>query len=230
MRFQPHPPVRTVAVITTQQCGVARCEIHVLLSCLVAEGYTSCRAGGREIRRLENASTAPVYSAFAEATTGAAAARSLGLADYLQQRFGDAVCVHLAARVASNALDQWLALRLQLASAAVVGVLAFLAVASQACAAPGEICWPAGAPPAVSSRAVSAAMRGHVCTWIPLISTCSVASLRRMQCLLPGACANCLLPRASPTSDACRAAWKQVADAADRIKPGIRAADGVAAE
>jgi len=49
----------------------------------------------------------------------------------------DAVCMHLAARVASNGLDQWLALRLQLASAAVVGALAFLAVVSQMLAAPG---------------------------------------------------------------------------------------------
>lgn len=178
------------------QHTAVRCEIHVLLSCLVTEGCASCRAGGREIRRLENSSTAPVYSVFAEATAGSAAARSLGLADHLQQRFREAVCVHLAARVASNALDQWLALRLQLASAAVVGVLAFLAVASQACAAPGEICRLPAAPPAVSARAVSAAMRGHVCSWIPLISKSGVASLRRMQCLLQGTCADCLLHRA----------------------------------
>lgn len=96
-----------------------------------------CRAGAREIRRLENASTAPMYSIFAESLKGAAAARSLGLANFLQKRMAGAVCVHLNARAASNTLNQWLAVRLQLASAAVVGVLAFLAVLSQASDTPG---------------------------------------------------------------------------------------------
>lgn len=50
------------------------------------------------------------------------------------------MCIYLAARVTSNALDQWLALRLQLASAALVGMLAFLVVASEAFAGLGETC------------------------------------------------------------------------------------------
>lgn len=80
-----------------------------------------------------------MYSIFSEAVTGASTARALGLADHLQKRMSDAVHVHLSARATSNALDQWLALRLQLASAAVVGMLAFLAVVSQAFTGLGEI-------------------------------------------------------------------------------------------
>eukprot|EP00892_Ulva_mutabilis_P005343 jgi/Ulvmu1/3180/UM015_0221.1 len=95
------------------------------------------RAGGREVRRLETASMSPLYSVFAESITGAATARSLGLAEHLQQRMSRTVSVHMAARAASNGLDQWLALRLQLASAAIVGALAFLAVGAQIVAGPG---------------------------------------------------------------------------------------------
>jgi hypothetical protein len=87
-----------------------------------------CRPGARYLRRLENATVSPLCGVYTEALAGAAVCRSLGVLDLFWKRLDTALQQHITAQLLSKALSQWLALRLQLLSAALIASLALMAV------------------------------------------------------------------------------------------------------
>lgn len=99
-----------------------------------------CRPCARELRRLENMTVAPLCGVYTEAYAGGVVARSLRVTGLLVARLDAALQAHITARLLSRALSQWLAVRLQLFSGALIAALAALAV--------GNSSWtPAGALP-----------------------------------------------------------------------------------
>lgn len=110
--------------------GCAQCHVSPWGFVFSELRQCSCRCAAREVRRIENAATAPVLTCYRESYRHAATARSLGLAQHLLRRLHHSIDNYVAAILAGIALSQWLALRLQLLSALLVAGLAFLAVAS----------------------------------------------------------------------------------------------------
>lgn len=90
------------------------------------------RATSRQLKRLQSVALSPVYTHFNDTLEGLATIRATGVSCWWRESGEERVEVWQRAAVAGSAAAQWLALRLQLAGAALVAAAAAIAAAQRA--------------------------------------------------------------------------------------------------